>query len=275
MMEIKSIFKCCILGCGKMGEAILKAILSKEVFSADELAVVEADSQTRDRIEKKYQVSVFDDCCRAAWASDIVVLAVKPNVVGAVAQKLGHKLREEQLLISIAAGVTLEQLMIMFGSKRVVRVMPNLAAQISQAASVWTAAADLDELSKNKVLKILCSIGKAVYVDNDNLIDVGTAVSGSGPAYLYLFMEALTDAGVRLGLTRQQATELTLNMVHGAVSLAAESGQSFSDLRYKVTTPGGTTAEAVSCLEKGAFRAVIDEAVNACWEKSRQLSKLN
>ncbi|MGM9999040.1 MAG: pyrroline-5-carboxylate reductase [Candidatus Bruticola sp.] len=274
-MKRRLIFKCCIFGCGKMGEAILKAVLDKGLFSAQELAVVEADSQTRSRIEGNYQVSVFADSRQAALSSDIIILAVKPNIVSSIAQKLGHELKEEQLLISIAAGVTLNQLSMLFNSKRVVRVMPNLAAQISQAASVWTTAAELDELSKNKVVNILNSIGKAVYVANDNLIDVGTAVSGSGPAYLYLFMEALTDAGVRLGLTRQQAAELTLNMVRGAASLAAESGQSFDELRYKVTTPGGTTAEAVSRLEKGAFRAVIDEAVSACWEKSRQLSKLN
>ena len=235
-------FKACVIGCGKMGEAILKSLLCKGTFAADDLVVVEASSQTGERIKNTYKVEVGNDVLRAALNSKLIILAVKPHIVPMVAAMLADKLDKEQLILSIAAGVTLGQLIDMFKHNRIVRAMPNLAAQISQAATVWTAPAELDEIGRSEAEQVLNAIGEAIYVANDHLVDVGTAISGSGPAYQYLFMEALTDAGVRLGLTRQQAAKLTLGMVRGAANLAAESQESFNELRYKVTTPGGTTA---------------------------------
>ena len=273
-MEEIFAFKACIVGCGKMGEAIVKSLLSKGTFAADDLIVAEANATTAEKIKKTYQVEVCEDIPQAALNSKLIIIAVKPHIVPAVAEYLGGKLTKEQLIISIVAGVTTTQLTEMFKHKRVVRAMPNLAAQISQAATVWTAPVGLDGVGRREAEQVLNSIGEAIYVANDHLIDVGTAISGSGPAYQYLFMEALTDAGVRLGLTRQQAAKLTLGMVRGAANLAAESQESFNELRYKVTTPGGTTAAAVRALEKGAFRTVIDEAAEACYEKSQQLAKI-
>ncbi len=267
-------FKACVIGCGKMGEAILKSLLHKGTFDSNDLIVVEANDKIGEKIKNTYKVEVCNDALRAALSSKLIVLAVKPHVVPIVAEMLAGKLSKEQLILSIAAGVTSDQLIDMFNHKRIVRAMPNLAAQISQAATVWTAPAELDEIGRHEAEQVLNAIGEAIYVANDHLIDVGTAISGSGPAYQYLFMEALTDAGVRLGLTRQQAAKLTLGMVRGAANLAAESQESFNELRYKVTTPGGTTAAAVSSLEKGAFRALIDEAAEACYKKSQQLAKM-
>lgn len=273
-MEEIFAFKACVIGCGKMGGAIVKSLLHKGTLSTEDLIIAEASAEAREKIKNAYQVEVCADVLQAASNSKLIIIAVKPHIVPMIAKVLVGKLSKEQLIISIAAGVTSGQLMDMFKHKRVVRAMPNLAAQVSQAATVWTAPADLDDEGRNEAEQVLNSIGESIYVANDHLVDVGTAISGSGPAYQYLFMEALTDAGVRLGLTRQQAAKLTLEMVRGAANLAAVSKESFNELRYKVTTPGGTTAAAVSCLEKGAFRAVIDQAAEACYEKSQQLAKI-
>ncbi len=273
-MEKIFAFKACIVGCGKMGEAILKSLLHKGTFATEDLIVAEANSQIGEKIKDTYKVEVCADSLQAALNSKLIIIAVKPHIVPIVAEALANKLDKEQLIISIAAGVTSSQLIDMFKHRRVVRAMPNLAAQISQAATVWTAPSELDEAGRDDAEKVLNAIGETIYVANDHLIDVGTAISGSGPAYQYLFMEALTDAGVRLGLTRQQAAKLTLGMVRGAANLAFESQESFNELRYKVTTPGGTTAAAVSSLERGAFRAIIDEAAEACYKKSQELAKI-
>ncbi len=257
-----------------MGEAILKSLLGKGTLAAKELVVAETNGPTGERIKDTYKVEVGGDIFQAATQSRLIIIAVKPPVVPTVGAILANKLNKEQLIISIAAGVTLGQLSQIFNHKRVVRAMPNLAAQIAQAATVWTSPVELDELGRREAEEVLGSLGEIVYVANDHLVDVGTAISGSGPAYQYLFMEALTDAGVRLGLTRQQAAKLTLDMVRGAANLAAESRETFNELRYKVTTPGGTTAAAVSCLEKGALRALVDQAAEVCYQKSQQLAKM-
>jgi pyrroline-5-carboxylate reductase len=203
-------------------------------------------------------------------SGDLIVLAVKPQNLPQVMNEI-KGLTPEQSVLSIVAGATVSSLCQGLDHSSVIRAMPNMPAQIGEGMTVWTAAAQTDERQKKLAQSVLGALGKEIYVADEKYLDMATALSGSGPAYVFLFIEALIDAGVHIGLPRDMAQELVMRTVLGSSRTIERTGKHPADLRNMVTSPGGTTTEGLFELEKGRFRAVLFEAVAAAYKKARHL----
>ena len=263
--------KIAFIGGGVMGEAMLSSILSKGLSLPQAISVSDVIQDRCQHLGQKYGVAVMSDNRQAIEGSDVVVLAIKPQNLAEVMAELSGQLKSAQLVLSIIAGARIKTLRSGLNHNGVVRVMPNTPARIGEGISVWTATAEVTEEQKGWAASILGAMGKEIYVDDEKYIDMATAVSGSGPAYLFLFMESLVDAAVDIGLSRDMALELVLEMVKGSVHYMEQSGKEAAELRRMVTSPGGTTAEALLRLEKGGFSDLLKQAVNAAHDKARRL----
>lgn len=263
--------KIAFIGGGNMGEAMLSAILSKELSSAQDVSVSDIDETRRQYLERKYSVAVMSDNRQAADRCEVVVLAVKPQNLAGVMADLNRHLNSAQLVLSIIAGARINTLRRGLNHNSVVRAMPNTPAQIGEGISLWTATAEVTGQQRGWASSILGAIGKEIYVDDEKYLDMATAVSGSGPAYFFLFVEAMVEAAVRIGLPHDVAQELVLQTMLGSAHLIPKSGKQPSELRRMVTSPGGTTAEALLELEKGGFANLISQAVNAAYNKAKRL----
>jgi len=263
--------KIAFIGGGVMGEAMLSAILGKGLSLPQAISVSDVKQARCQHLGQKYGVAVMSNNRQAIEGSDVVVLAIKPQNLAEVMAELSGQLKSAQLVLSIIAGARIDTLRLGLNHNCVVRVMPNTPAQIGEGISVWTATAEVTEEQKGWVASILGAMGKEIYVDDEKYIDMATAVSGSGPAYLFLFMESLVDAAVDIGLPRDMALELVLEMILGSVHFMQQSGKEAAELRRMVTSPGGTTAEALLRLEKGGFSDLLRQAVNAAHDKAKRL----
>ena len=259
------------IGCGNMGEAMISAVLGQGVCAPDEICACDIDRARLKIIGGRYKVSCNSDINSAIYDSEIVVLSIKPQVLGKVMKELKGKLKEQQLVVSIVAGAKLDTIVKGLGHDRVVRVMPNTPAQVGAGMSVWTTTGAVGQEQKDIAQTILRAMGKDIYFSDEQYIDMATAISGSGPAYIFLIMEALIDAAVHIGLPREEAGKLVIQTVLGSARIAEESGKHLAQLRNMVTSPGGTTAEGLQCLEEGGMRAIIAQAVIAAYEKARLL----
>ncbi len=260
--------KVAIVGGGVMGEAILGAALDRAVFSAPEVTVIEKLEARRDQLYARYGVQV-SSAFEAMSDSSLVIISVKPQEMRSVAGTL----REDAVLLSIMAGVTITSLKAEFGHDRIVRAMPNTPAAVKAGMSAWTATEAVSADQREFTRTLLSAIGRELYVDDEKKIDMVTAVSGSGPAYVFLFIEAMVEGAVTVGLPRAAAEELVLQTLYGSALYAQESGRSAADLRAAVTSPAGTTAAGLLELEKGAFRAAVIECVRAAHERAVELGK--
>jgi len=259
------------IGGGNMGEAMLSAILDKGLSTPQSISVSDISEVRRQHLAQKYGVAVVSSNQLAIDRGDVVVLAIKPqNLVEAMAE-LSGQLKPVQLVLSIIAGARIDTLCLGLNHSCVVRAMPNTPAQIGEGMSVWTATSEVTEPQKGWASSILGAMGKEIYVDDEKYIDMATAVSGSGPAYIFLFMESLIDAAVHIGLPRDMAQELVLETMLGSGHFAQKSGKSLAELRKMVTSPGGTTAEALLQLEKGGFSELVKQAVSAAYNKAKRL----
>ncbi len=254
-----------------MGEAMLSAILEKGLSTAPSIAVSDVAEARCQHLQQKYGVAVMSDNRQAITGGDIVVLAVKPQNLAGVMAELKGQLNPAQLVLSIIAGARIKSLCSGLDHRCVVRAMPNTPAQIGEGISVWTATSEVTELQKSWAGSILGAMGREIYVDDEKYMDMVTAVSGSGPAYIFLMVEALVDAAVSIGLPQEVAAELVLQTLLGSGHLIQRSGKSPAELRRMVTSPGGTTAEALLRLEKGEFSKLIGQAVKAAYDKAKQL----
>ena len=224
-----------------------------------------------EHLEQKYGVAVTANNLEAISGKDIVVLAVKPQNLAEVMTELGGQLKSGQLVLSIIAGAKIATLSKGLKHGSIVRVMPNTPAQVGEGMSVWTATTEVTEQQRGLVGAILGAMGTEVYVDDEKYIDMATAVSGSGPAYFFLVMESLIDAAVEIGLPRDMARKLVLQTMLGSERLIERSGEEPAELKRRVTSPGGTTAQALLHLEKGGFSQLLIEAVKAAHDKAKQL----
>ena len=254
------------MGGGVMGEAILVAALETGVFPAGHVTVVEKLAPRREQLQSAHGVAVTESF-EALAEADLVLLCVKPQEKGSVHASL----KPDAVLVSIMAGVTIKALQQDFRHESVVRVMPNTPAAIRAGMSVWTATPAVSPSQREQVRALLSAIGDELYVDDEKKIDMATAVNGSGPAYVYLFVEALIDGAVSVGLPRAAAEQLVLQTVLGSAQYAKASGRAASDLRAAVTSPAGTTAAGLLELEKGAFRATVIECVRAAHRRAVEL----
>ena len=260
------------IGGGNMGEAMLAAILDKGLSRPQAISVSDTSEARRQYLEQKYGVAVMSSNQQAVDKGDVVVLAIKPQNLVEVMAELNGQLTQKQLVLSIIAGARIDTLCLGLSHNCVVRAMPNTPAQIGEGMSVWTANPGVTELQKGWVGSILGAMGKEIYVDDEKYIDMATAVSGSGPAYVFLFMESLVDAAVHIGLSREVAQELVLETMLGSARFAQKSDKMLAELRRMVTSPGGTTAEALLQLEKGGFSELVRQAVSAAYNRARRLS---
>ena len=256
-----------------MGEAMLSAILARGLSSPEAITVSDVIQTRRQHLEQKYGVVVAGENRQALEEREVVVLAVKPQNLAEVMTGLNGQLKPEQLVLSIIAGKTIQTLASGLNHSRIVRAMPNTPAQIGQGMTVWIATTEVSESQKGWVRSILGAIGQEIYVTEEKYLDMATAVSGSGPAYFFLFVETLTEAGVQLGLSRKVAEELVLQTMLGSGGLIQQSGKPPAELRRMVTSPGGTTAEAILRLEQGGFGRLVKQAVTAAYNRAQELGK--
>jgi len=263
--------KVTFIGGGNMGEAMLSALLDKKISTPQAVCVSDIDESRRQYLEQKYGVAVTGDNRLAVDKSDIVVLAIKPQNLAEVMTELSGWLKPTQLVLSVVAGARINTLCQGLNHRHTVRGMPNTPAQIGEGISVWTATAEATEEQKGWARSILGALGKEIYVDDEKYLDMATAVSGSGPAYFFLFVESLVESAVRIGLPRDTAEELVLQTMLGSAHLIQKSGKLPAELRRMVTSPGGTTAEALLQFEKGGFSHLVMQAVTAAYNKAKSL----
>jgi len=254
-----------------MGEAILSAILDKGLSTSQAVSVSDTSEARRQHLEQRYNVAVMSSNRQAVDKADVVVLAIKPQNLAEVIAELNGRLTQKQLVLSIIAGARIDTLCLGLNHNYVIRAMPNTPAQIGEGMSVWTATPDVTESQKGWAGSILGAMGKEIYVDDEKYIDMATAVSGSGPAYCFLFMESLIDAALNIGLPHDIAEPLVLETILGSVHFAQRSGKPLAELRRMVTSPGGTTAEALLQLENGGFSELVKQAVSAAYNKAKSL----
>lgn len=263
--------KVSFIGGGVMAEAIIASAIDKLVLQPTEIMVSDPLESRRSHLIGKYSVNTVSENHKAIENANLIVLAMKPQDLGAVADSLKSYLQDDQVILSIAAGVTLNSLENGLAHNRIVRAMPNTPAQIGAGITVWTTSSNVSKDDMEITQSILSSIGKEIYVSEEKYLDMATAVSGSGPGYVFLIMEAFIDAGVNLGLSRVIAEELVIETFLGSATLARESDNHLSTLRNMVTSPGGTTAEGLMALEESGLRWALASGVIAAYEKSKSL----
>lgn len=265
--------KIALIGPGVMGEAILSGLINSKVCTGEQICIWGPEAERNNHLRTQYHVLVAQNNAEAVENADFIVLAVKPQRFSQVAKSIKGKIHNDAVVLSIIAGVTLENLRTALENDNIVRAMPNTPARIAKGITVWTATESVTETQKESAVDLFKALGEEVFVDDESYLDMATAVSGTGPAYVFLFMEAMIDAAVHLGFPRRIAEQLVAQTVLGSVEFYKSSHDHPAKLRNDVTSPGGTSAEALYYLEKAGFRTAISRAILAAYERSQELGK--
>lgn len=260
-----------LIGGGFMGSAIVEALLRNRVVEPSGIIVSEILAQRREQLAAAYGVLVTDDNVSAVQRSDICILALKPQDFPKAAVALKGRIAREQTVVSIMAGVKIATLVQALEHAAVVRVMPNTPAAVGAGFCIWTARPEVSATDRARVGQLLQAMGREIFVEDEKYVDMATAVSGSGPGFVFLLIEAMIDAAVHIGVPRQIAEPMVVQTFLGSARLAGELGKHPAELRNMVTSPGGTTAEGLLMLERARVRAGIVEAVIAAYEKTKVL----
>lgn len=263
--------KIAFIGSGVMAEAMIKGLLRQGLVQPAQIVASGPRPERGQELFDRYAVATTTDNVHAVQGVDIVVLSVKPQVLCRVLEELGGHVSPASLVLSIVAGAKMGTIRRRLDTPAVVRVMPNTPAQIGMGISVWTATEATTEAQRQQALTILQALGEEVYVEDEGYLDMATALSGTGPAYVFLLMEAMVDAGVHLGFSRHISERLVIETMRGSVEYARQSPRHLAALRNQVTSPGGTSAEALYHLEKGGLRTVLSRAIWAAYQRSRIL----
>jgi len=262
-----------IIGAGNMGSAILAGIIREGLTAPENVRTADKHEARLQELQAEYGITPFTDNRQAIESADVVILCIKPQHLKYVLQDLDNRLPKKTLVISIVAGVPLAVLAEGLNHGCIIRTMPNTPAQIGEGITVWTATEEVSahqmELAKN----ILLAFGEEVQVTEEHFLDMATALSGSGPAYVFLFMEAMIDAGVHLGFPRNVAEKLVAQTLRGSVNYYEAMKEHPAELRNDVTSPGGTSAAALYYLERAGFRTAIARAIWAAYERSVELGQ--
>jgi pyrroline-5-carboxylate reductase len=266
----KQKIKIAFIGGGAMGEAMIRRLVTKKVATPRDVVVSDVSPERRRLLSRDHGVRALADNREAVRNADLVVLAVKPQNLPQVMDDI-KGLAPQQLVLSIVAGATLSSLCQGLGHSSVIRAMPNMPAQIGEGMTIWTATTKTEQRQKKLAQTVLGTLGKEMYVTDEKYLNMATALSGSGPAYVLLFIEGLIDAGVHIGLPRDMAQELVIQTVLGSTRTVEKTGKHPAALRNMVTSPAGTTTEALLLLEKGGLRSLLVEAVAAAYKKSERL----
>ena len=261
------------IGSGAMAEAMLKGLIQRANVAPDHILGAEPRLERGQELEAKYGIRITPDNLAAIQDAHILVLSVKPQILPVVLDQLAGRIPPDALVLSIVAGARLEVITSKLRHFAVARSMPNTPAQIGLGMTVWACSSGLSESQRQQAQVVFGSFGEEVYVDDERYLDMATALSGTGPAYVFIFMEAMVDAGVHMGFSRWLAEKLVYQTVLGSVEYAKQAGQHLATLRNQVTSPGGTSAEALYQIEKGGLRTVMSRAIWAAYQKSRKLGK--
>lgn len=262
-----------VIGTGTMGEAMIRGLIAQGSVTPAQIVGTNLLDDRNEEMQLTHNIRVTSDNRAAVESADIVVLAVKPQVLPRVTPDLIGRFRPESLVLSICAGVPISALVSSLAHTEVARAMPNTPAQIGLGMTVWTCTPSVDELQRAQAREIFGALGDEIYVDEESYLDMATALSGSGPAYVFLMMEAMIDAGVHMGFSRRVARELVFQTITGSVEYAQQSGKHVAELRNQVTSPGGTTAEALYHMDKGGFRTVVSRGIWAAFQRSVSLGQ--
>jgi pyrroline-5-carboxylate reductase len=254
-----------------MAEAIIKGLLARDAVMPDQVVASDPVADRRAHLAKAYGVRTTADNVEAVREADIIVLCVKPQVCDAVMSRMARRVPATSLVLSIMAGVPITAIRSALRHDLVVRSIPNTPAQIGKGATVWTATPKVTDEQRVQVAEILDALGEHIAVADEHYLDVATGLSGSGPGFVFLLIEALIDAGVHVGFSRADAEKLVLQTVEGSVALIRETGSHPAELRNRVTSPAGTTAAGLYEMEAGEVRAVLLRAVRAAYERSVEL----
>jgi pyrroline-5-carboxylate reductase len=260
-----------VIGAGAMGGAIIGGMLRQEIVSPDLIIAADPSEERRHELQARYRIRVSSDNLETASHAQVVIFAVKPQVIAGVLRPLHDTLAKDTLCISIIAGTSISTFTSILHHQAVVRAMPNTPAQIGEGMTIWTATPEVSREQRQRAQRVLASLGRERYVDSEHYLDMATAISGSGPAYVFLMIESMIDAGVHLGFTRSVAEELVLQTLSGSVSYVKQSGGDVTRLRHAVTSPGGTTAAGLSELERGGIRSTLSNAIWAAYHRSCEL----
>lgn len=270
--------KMAFIGCGVMAESIIAGLLRKELVTPDQIAASHPRANRRAELAEKYGIEVFEHNAEAVrhirvYENSVVALCVKPQRIKGVLEELEETVAPDQLVVSIIAGARIETISAALNNKKVVRAMPNTPSQIGAGITAWTCTDEVSSAEKAQIKALLTALGKELYVETENMIDMATSLSATGPTYIFLVMEALTDAGVHLGFSREMSKELVQETMLGAVRFAIESHKHPAELRNMVTSPGGTSADAIYQMEKGGLRTVLSKAVYAAYQRAVALGQ--
>ncbi len=264
--------KIAFIGPGVMAEAMIAGLLRQKLADPKNITASGPREERGVELNKKYGIKFTTNNADAAHHADVVVLSVKPQRLTEVMKGL-KGIRSDALVLSIIAGATIKKIGTGLKHKAIVRSMPNTPGQIGEGITVWAASKEVSEDQQKMARSLLSAMGEEVYVEDESYLDMATALSGSGPAYVFLFTEALIDAGVHMGFPRRIAEQLVLQTIKGSASYYQGASRHPATLRNQVTSPGGTSAEALYYLEKAGFRTAISRAVWAAYQRSLELGK--
>lgn len=264
--------KLSIIGGGNMGRAILGGVINSGILSPKDITVSDPYQPSLDLVKNEYGVNITTDSKEAVEFGDIIIFAVKPNIIGRVFSDISINLDNSKIIISIAAAISIEYIQDHLGyDKKIVRVMPNTPALVGEAMSAISPNKNIDDDDLEDVIKIFNSFGKAEII-SESLMDTVVGVSGSSPAYVFMFIEAMADAAVLDGMPRAQAYKFAAQSVLGAAKMVLETGKHPGELKDMVCSPGGTTIVAVETLEKEGLRNAVIQGQKKCVQRSREMS---
>src|SRR5690349_3736673 len=261
------------VGSGVMAEAIIAGVLRGNLVEPSHLVASHPRADRRAALARTHGIRTVDSNVAAVEGADVILLGIKPQMLGRVGREVRGHLRPGQLVISVLAGATTRALMGHLGHREVVRSMPNTPAQLGKGMTVWYATPDTSAAQREQAATLLSALGHQIEVDDERLVAMATAVSGTGPTYVFLVMEALIDAAVHLGFARHIAHDLVIETLEGSTLFAKQSGMHPAQLRNMVTSPGGTSAAALHELESGRLRTVLSEAVWAAFRRTVELGE--
>ena len=259
------------VGTGMMAEAMIGGLLRGQLVEPSQVVASHPRTERRDHLRDEYAIQVVESNVEAIRDADVVLLAVKPQMLARVGREIGPHLRSGQVVLSVLAGATTAALTATLGHDQVIRAMPNTPARIGAGMTVWYATPAVTPDQRAQAKALLGALGAEIEVDDEKMVAMATAVSGTGPTYVFLFMEALIDAAVHLGFPRHIAHDLVIETVEGSTRFARQSGDHPAVLRNMVTSPGGTSAAALHELESGRLRTVLSEAVWAAYHRTVEL----
>ena len=272
MLEKKIAF----IGSGEMAEAMIAGMLRKKLARPENLLASGPRIERGVQLKEKYGLQPFTDNNTAVPTADLVVLSVKPQRLSGVLAGLKN-VSPQAFVLSIVAGAPIQKIAAALKNAAVVRAMPNTPAQIGEGITVWAAAAEVSNEQKEIARSILGALGEEIFVEDENYLDMATALSGTGPTYVFMFMEAMIDAGVHMGFSRRVSEQLVVQTLKGSVgyyqTINEKTDVHVAALRNQVTSPGGTSAEALYYLEKAGFRTAISRAIWAAYQRSLELGK--